>query len=67
MYNLTTFFSGFISWGSVCGCTYLSNAGGHMKVDLVELATSLRLLLTLRADDWSVDAIISIIDELTGK
>ena len=38
-----------------------------MKVDLMERATSLRLLLTLRPDDWSVDAIISIIDELTGK
>lgn len=50
----------------MCGCNYLSSGGGHMKVDLIELATSLRLLLTSRPEDWSVDAIISVIDELTG-
>ena len=57
--------AGFVSWTLVCGCSNIQHF--MMAVDFSELANSLRVLLECYSEQWTLDAIISIINELTSK
>ena len=59
-----SYYVGFVSRTEECGCSNLQHAMG--SVDFSQLANSLRILLELESKTWSMDHIISIIDELTS-
>ena len=64
MQPVSIFFEGFVSWTLVCGCSNIQHF--MMAVNFSELANSLRVLLEYSSKEWSLDHIISIVDELTS-